>query len=58
VLASIEQALSSTGLDLERYIGSLSVRDFLYRYDTLLFNTRELSLQDYLAILYTRLQLY
>jgi ABC-type glycerol-3-phosphate transport system substrate-binding protein len=58
VLRSIEQALQYTGADLERYTGSLFIRDFVYRYDSLLFNTREISLQDYIMILYTKLQLF
>ncbi len=58
VLKSIEQALQHTGVDLERYTGSLFIRDFMYRYDSLLLNTREISLQEYIMILYTKLQLF
>ena len=58
VLSDIEAALSYTGYDIEQFTPSTFIRDVIYRYDTILLNTKEVSLQDYLQHLFAVVQFF
>ena len=58
VLTSIESALENTGSDLERFTPTTFIRDMTYRYDKLLLNSMEISLNDYILRLHDKFQFY
>ncbi|MDC7123961.1 MAG: extracellular solute-binding protein, partial [Spirochaetales bacterium] len=58
VLKDIEKSLKNTGVDLEQYTKSTYIRNLLYRYDNLLFNSMEISIDDYIQRVYNNLKLF
>jgi ABC-type glycerol-3-phosphate transport system substrate-binding protein len=48
VLELVLVALETGGIDTELYYPALSIKDALFRYDELFFNTQEISLETYL----------
>lgn len=58
VLSEIERSLQNNGSDIELFTSSLFIRDTMYRYDELLLNTREISLNEYIIKLQNEFDLY
>jgi len=58
VLLSIESALMNTGYDIEQFTPSTYIRDLSYRFDKLLINSQEVTLDEYIQRLYDKLKLF
>jgi len=58
VLLNIEAALNNSGYDIEQFTPSTYIRDLSYRYDKLLINSLEITLDDYIQRLYDKLKLF
>lgn len=58
VLLDIEAALKNSGYDIEQFTPSTYIRDLTYRYDKLLINSMEISLDEYTQRLYDKLKLF
>lgn len=58
VLEQIYRALDNAGTDPDKFVPSHYITDLQYRLDDLLFNSREITLEDYLQKIKEKLKLY